>query len=69
MAVAAIYRVEIHGQVLESRSLKLLLSRAVAEKRSMDARFRLLLRAGAGWRPGAPGLRIGDCRETLPGSA
>jgi len=39
-----IYRVKIRGQVLESRDMKKLLARAVAEKRALDRRFRLYLR-------------------------
>ncbi len=37
-----IYRVTIHGRILESRDLKQLLARAVSEKRCMDRRFRFL---------------------------
>ncbi len=37
-----IYRVTIHGRVLESRDLRQLLARAVSEKRGMDQRFRFL---------------------------
>ncbi len=36
-----IYAVTVHGRRLESRDLRKLLSRAVAEKRSMDQRLRL----------------------------
>ena len=36
-----IYRVKIHGRILESRDLKRLLARAVSEKRNMDQRIRL----------------------------
>jgi hypothetical protein len=38
------YQVTIHGRKLESRDLRLLLARAVTEKRNMDRRIRLLLR-------------------------
>ena len=69
MAADRIYRVEIHGEVLESRSLKRLLARAVAEKRSLDARFRMLLRAGSGWRPGVLGNPAEDRGVVLGGSA
>lgn len=37
-----IYRVKIHGRVLESSDLRKLLSRAVSEKRAMDKRVRML---------------------------
>jgi hypothetical protein len=39
-----IYQVTIHGRKLESRDLRLLLARAVTEKRNMDSRTRLFLR-------------------------
>jgi|WetSurSiteA1Bulk_404760.scaffolds.fasta_scaffold325937_2 hypothetical protein len=38
------YQVTIHGRKLESCDLRLLLARAVTEKRNMDRRIRLLLR-------------------------
>jgi hypothetical protein len=38
-----IYQVRIHGRKLESRDLRLLLARAVTEKRNMDNRIRLHL--------------------------
>ena len=37
----SIYRVTICGRILESRDLRTLLARAVAEKRVMDQRLRL----------------------------
>jgi hypothetical protein len=37
----SIYRVTVQGRILESRDLRKLLARAVAEKRSMDQRLRL----------------------------
>ncbi len=45
----SIYVVTVHGRRLESRDLRKLLSRAVAEKRVMDQRLRLTasLRGGA----------------------
>ncbi len=46
-----LYRVTIHGRVLESGNLRQLLSRAVAEKRSMDTRCRTLLQHRARWQP------------------
>ncbi len=55
-----IYRVTIHGKVLESRNLKQLLSRAVAEKRSMDTRCRVVQRDRASWVPGLLGLPVSD---------
>lgn len=36
-----IYQVTVRGRILESRDLRKLLARAVAEKRSMDHRMRL----------------------------
>jgi hypothetical protein len=36
-----IYRITIHGRVLESRDLRILLARAVSEKREMDRRMRV----------------------------
>ncbi len=55
-----IYRVTIHGKVLESRNLKQLLSRAVAEKRDMDTRCRVVRRDRASWVPGLLGLPVAD---------
>ena len=49
--MAEIYRVTIHGRVLESRNLRQLLSRAVAEKRDMDTRCRVIRRDYASWMP------------------
>ena len=37
-----IYQVTVHGRKLESKDLRKLLARAVAEKRNMDQRLRLL---------------------------
>jgi hypothetical protein len=39
-----IYQVKIHGRKLESGDLRMLLARAVSEKRNMDNRIRLFLR-------------------------
>ncbi len=61
-----IYRVTIHGKVLESRNLKQLLSRAVAEKRDMDTRCRIVRRDRASWVPGLLGLQVaesGACQQ------
>jgi hypothetical protein len=55
-----IYRVTIHGRVLESKNLKQLLSRAVAEKRDMDMRCRVVRRDRASWAPGLLGLPIAE---------
>jgi hypothetical protein len=41
MNMSTIYQVTVHGRKLESRDLRKLLARAVAEKRSMDQRLRL----------------------------
>jgi hypothetical protein len=38
--MSTIYQVTVHGRKLESRDLRKLLARAVAEKRSMDQRMR-----------------------------
>jgi len=64
--MTGIYRVTIHGKVLESRNLKQLLSRAVAEKRNMDTRCRAVLRDRASWMPGLSGLPVpghGGCPQ------
>ncbi|NWG12804.1 MAG: hypothetical protein HXY20_04625 [Acidobacteria bacterium] len=45
-----LYRVTIHGRILESDNLRQLLSRAVAEKRSLDTRRRMQLQHQARWR-------------------
>ncbi len=61
-----IYRVTIHGRVLESKNLKQLLSRAVAEKRDMDTRCRVVQRDRASWVPGLLGLPTagpGACQQ------
>ncbi len=61
-----IYRVTIHGKVLESRNLRQLLSRAVAEKRDMDTRCRIVRRDRASWVPGLLGLQVaepGACQQ------
>ncbi len=55
-----IYRVTIHGRVLESRNLKQLLSRAVAEKRDMDQRCRVVRRDRTSWVPGLFGLPVAE---------
>lgn len=44
MLTNQIYRVTIRGRKLESRNLRDLLARAVAEKRSMDRKLRTCLR-------------------------
>ncbi len=49
-----IYRVVVGGKSLESRDIRKLLARAVAEKKSFDWRFRHFLRGGLlGDGPGA----------------
>jgi hypothetical protein len=61
-----IYRVTIHGRVLESRNLKQLLSRAVAEKRDMDTRCRVVRRDRASWVSGLfdlPFVDHGGCSQ------
>lgn len=63
-----IYRVTIHGRVLESKNLKQLLSRAVAEKRDMDTRCRVVRRDRASWVPGVLGLPIADPGACQQGS-
>lgn len=55
-----IYRVTIHGRVLESKNLKQLLSRAVAEKRDMDTRCRVVRRDRASWAPSLLVLPIAE---------
>jgi hypothetical protein len=44
MLTNQIYRVTVRGRKLESRNLRDLLARAVAEKRSMDLKLRTCLR-------------------------
>ena len=44
----AIYRTTIHGQILESRDLRHLLARAVAEKREMDRKMRIFCSVRSG---------------------
>jgi hypothetical protein len=64
--MAEIYRVTIHGRVLESRNLRQLLSRAVAEKRDMDTRCRAIRRDYASWVPGlyvSPAAGEAVCRH------
>jgi hypothetical protein len=66
MDMNEIYRVTIHGKVLESRNLRQLLSRAVAEKRDMDTRCRVVQRDRSSWTPGLFGLPVADhagCRQ------
>lgn len=61
-----IYRVTIHGKVLEGRNLRQLLSRAVAEKRNMDTRCRVVQRDPYLWVPGLFGPPVVDhagCRQ------
>ena len=59
-----IYQVTVRGQRLESRDLRKLLARAVAEKRIMDQRLRIsgVLHTGslAGSCPLPDGLRSGE---------
>lgn len=47
-----VYRVTIHGKILESRNLRQLLSRAVAEKRNMDQKMRMLSHRSESGLPG-----------------
>ncbi len=63
-----IYRVTIHGKVLESRNLKQLLSRAVAEKRDMDTRCRVVRRDRASWVPGMLGLPVAEAEACQQGT-
>ncbi|MBZ5500270.1 MAG: hypothetical protein LAP85_28070 [Acidobacteriia bacterium] len=48
-----IYQVTVHGRKLESRDLRKLLARAVAEKRIMDQRLRLSAALQTGGFPGS----------------
>lgn len=48
-----IYRTKVRGKTLESRDLRKLLARAVAEKRTMDSRLRYFLQSSI------PGLNNG----------
>jgi len=47
-----IYQVTVRGRKLESRDLRKLLARAVAEKRNMDQRLRLFAPLQGGDMPG-----------------
>ena len=47
-----IYQVTVRGRKLESRDLRKLLARAVAEKRNMDQRLRLFSPLQGGSMPG-----------------
>ncbi len=62
-----LYRVTIHGQVLESGNLRQLLSRAVAEKRCMDARYRMMLQQHARWQPAVVGSSLREHAIELHG--
>ncbi|MDI9613318.1 MAG: hypothetical protein QM330_09785 [Acidobacteriota bacterium] len=58
-----VYYVTIQGRTLESRNLKLLLSRAVAAKKSLDREARCgLSRAGHPSREEGPDLYSPSCR-------
>ena len=66
--MAEIYRVTIHGRVMESRDLRQLLSRAVAEKRNMDTRCRAIRRDYASWVPSlfvSPVAGEAGCRQGI----
>lgn len=43
--MSMVYRIKVRGKVLESRDLRKLLARAVAEKRSMDRRLGCFLQS------------------------
>jgi len=62
----SIYQVTVRGRILESRDLRKLLSRAVAEKRSMDQRLRLFGSLQNGVYPGAVGLADSLCVGNAP---
>jgi hypothetical protein len=55
-----IYQVTVRGRRLESRDLRKLLARAVAEKRSMDERLRLFVSLNNGRLPGSAGTLAGN---------
>jgi len=55
-----IYQVTVRGQRLESRDLRKLLARAVAEKRSMDERFRLFISLHKDRLSGSAGTMTGN---------
>jgi hypothetical protein len=55
-----IYQVTVRGRRLESRDLRKLLARAVAEKRSIDERLRLSVALHNGRLPGSAGTLAGD---------
>ena len=57
-----IYQVTVRGKKLESRDLRKLLARAVAEKRTMDERLRLFATLQKGTLPGFDaGVSMGLC--------
>ncbi len=57
-----IYQVTVRGKKLESRDLRKLLARAVAEKRTMDERLRLFATLQKGTLPGfGTGVSMGLC--------
>ncbi len=64
----AIYRVTVRGKRLESRDLRKLLARAVAEKRTMDERLRLFATLPKGTMPGIDmGIPQGACAGDVLG--
>lgn len=63
----AIYHVTVRGKKLESRDLRKLLARAVAEKRTMDERLRLFTTLQKGPLPGfGAGISTGLCAGGIP---
>ena len=53
-----IYQVTVRGRKLESRDLRKLLARAVAEKRNMDQRLRFFAPLQSGNMPGTEGTLL-----------
>ena len=58
-----IYRTKVRGKTLESRDLRKLLARAVAEKRTMDRRLGYFLQSAV---PGWNAVDGSDCTPEFP---
>ncbi len=63
-----IYQVTVRGRKLESRDLRKLLARAVAEKRNMDQRLRLFASLKTGAIAGTEGTMSGNLCTGSPAS-
>ena len=63
-----IYQVTVRGRKLESRDLRKLLARAVAEKRNMDHRLRFFASVQTGAISGTAGTMAGNLCAGSPAS-